>query len=187
MNTKTIMILSWLALLAAIAAFAGLGWFAMAIGAERVAYEARTGSSDQVLATLAAQARMHALVTDSAPDRARLESLARVDLLAAVDIIESAGSAGGVKLQVSGASPEGDVGKKGDSSGLHAVSFSVSADGSFSALMHTVDLLQALPLLTTVESFDLSRVPIGTEADASKGAWHMSARVRLVTSSQISS
>ena len=185
MTQRTFIYLSWLALLGAIAAFCGVAFFAWIIAGERSRYAERTGSSDEALAQQTAQARLHALVSDSAQDRARLETLVGTDLLSAVNVIESVGKNSGVKLRVSGASPEGNATKTGQLQ-LYAVGFVVGADGSFSALMQTAKLLESLPLPVSIGDLDISRAPIGTDASA-KATWHMNARIRLLTTTNISS
>ena len=173
-------------MLVAALALAGVVYFASIVLGEKSSYAARVGSADQALAQAAAQARMHALVQDSVPERTRLEGLLGVGLLTAADAVEFAGKSAGVKLEVSDAAPEGTIVFPGKSAPLYAVGFVVGADGTFSALIRALELLQALPLPTTLESLDISRTPIGTGADVARVPWHLNARVRLLTSTKIS-
>lgn len=173
-------------LVVAIAAWAGVGYFVHIVLGERDAYGARIGAIDHVAQMQAASARMHALVQDSAGERSRIEKLANVPLLVAVDAIEAVGKATGGKLQISGASPAGTV-QGGKGLVLHAVTFLVQSDGSFSALMKTLEILESLPLPMVIYGIDIARSPLGTDAGGdSKPSWHLNVRIRLLTSADIS-
>ena len=173
-------------LLVAIALWAGVGYFVHIVLGERDAYAVRIGAIDHAAQMQASSARMHALVQDSVKERERIEKLASVPLLAAVDAIEAVGKATGGKLQISGASPAGIVqGEKGLV--LHVVTFSVQSDGSFSSLMRTLELLESMPLPIVLDGIDIARPPLGTAAGDNAKDWHLNARIRLLTSADISS
>jgi hypothetical protein len=186
MTQRTFTYLSWLSFLGALACVCGVIFFASIILGEKASFAARAGESDQASLQQATDARMRALIHDSAASRARLEGLVQVDLLSAVDLIESIGKTTGVKLQVSDASPEANG--SGKIATLHAVGFVVGAEGSFPSLMRTVELLETLPLPASIENIDISRTPIDTTpAGGSPPAWHMNLRIRLLTATTISS
>ncbi len=158
MRTK---LLSYLVFAAATVAWMGVGYFAHIVLGERDAYTSRVGTIDQAAQMQAASLRMHALVQDSVDERAKIEKLANVPLLSAVNAIESVGKITGGKLQISDASPARDV-RRDKGLVLHAVTFLVQSEGSFSTLVKTLELLESLPLPIAIDGLDIARPPLGT-------------------------
>ena len=119
-----------------------------------------------------------------APSKTALDTATNVDLLTAINRIESAGKPVNVALHVRDASSE-SFGKESKGP-IHAIAFAVEADGTYSGIIKTVQLLESLPLPITVEQYDLSLTPVANSGGVpSRTPWHISIRVRLLTTSNI--
>jgi hypothetical protein len=112
--------------------------------------------------------RLRATIQDTAAERAALERMVSIPVLAAVETIESAGKkAGATEVSIGSASPAGGAMPEG----TMAVSVVVNARGSFAALMRTLRVFETLPIPSTIEQFELEYV---------NNAWRLSARLRLI-------
>lgn len=170
-----------LALGLALLAWSIVGYFAWTIRADENT-RAADARDAQLTAVKNAQAiRTHALVADAVPDGAKLKELLNVDVISTSYMIEGVGRAAGVKMRLSDAQPEGEVGT--DILPQRAVGFVVTADGKFSELLHAVRLLETLPVPSSVTRLDIERAP--KSPDTPSGLWHLNVHIRVVTTAQI--
>ena len=184
MNTKDTYI-AWLLLGVAVLAWTATGWFSWTISsveAQRAndIEEAQRSSAQQNTVV-----RIHALVQDTTAQRAELDQLLTTDVVSAANTLKGIGSAAGVKVTLSGAVPETSSDPTSANSNIQVVGFSLQADGTFAALMRVEQLLETLPLASSVDRVDLQRTP--SQAGAQSGTWHMEAFVRVLTTAPISS
>ena len=165
-------------------AWAGVVIFAWLILGMHDQRKQEQGSREQEVAQQTTAARTRALAQETAADRAALDAFTKVEVLSAVNLIESAGLPFGVHLHVRDAQPGSSAVKLPEGS-LSTVGFIIEADGSFSALMRAAQILESLPIPTSIEQLDLGGV-LGKK-EATNDSWHLNARVRFFTSSNISS
>lgn len=184
MNSKNIYIAGALLALTALA-WTGVALFARAIGDAEAARVVDIQTNQQSSTARGALARMHAIARDTAGDRARLDQLLTVDVVKAATLLRNVGKITRVDVTLSGALPEASPPEAPSGPQIHAVGFSVQANGTFKALMRTAQLLETLPLASSVDRLDIQRPqsPEGKNA----GEWHMNAYIRVFTTSAVSS
>ncbi|PIR82497.1 hypothetical protein COU20_01690 [Candidatus Kaiserbacteria bacterium CG10_big_fil_rev_8_21_14_0_10_59_10] len=143
---------------------------------QRSAYALALAESKRAESSASTVARTEALIRDTAREREALEELVRTDVLTALEIIEEAGASAGVAVSIGGAS----VAEAGRGELLRSIAVVASAEGSFSALMHTLSLFETLPFLSAVESVTLERV-----GEGAAGRWRLSTRIRIFADASI--
>jgi hypothetical protein len=194
MSRNTIYI-AWAALLLALVAWGVVGLFAYQIStaqADRAALAQKSGlQSSQTSQSI----QLHAFVEKTATARAELDALSIVDPASLASTLSTAGKSAGVAITISNAlslnSPA-----VGSAAPAQAFGFIASAQGSFASVMYAARLLEALPLPSQMQEIQFTRpsstsgAPIGAAAAAAgsaAGLWQMSAQVKVVTASSISS
>ncbi len=147
---------------------------------------ARVGSHQiQVMAAQAENAavqnkqNLHNLAPSTADNTANLNSLLNVDVLGIASDIEDAGKASGAATVIGAASSQSV--KVSGATDLHTLEFIVTASGTFSQVMRAAQLFESLPLASTIEELDFSHQSSGTPA------WQLSARIKVLTTADISS
>ena len=173
---------AWVAFLLAIVAWAGVVLFAFSI---------QTQESDHTTHVQAAQAQtsqdsklsyVHALVTESAGDRSELDSLVNVDPATLADLVNTAGKSSGAAIQISDASS--DNAPSTGAAGTQAFGFIAGSAGSFATVMYAAQLLETLPVPSSIQEIQLVHV---TNPSTPGATWQMNAQVRVITASAISS
>ncbi len=187
MNRNTMTLVSWISVAAAVCAWAGVIFFVIYVlhlKADRVAY---LGSVDQSTAKQSAAARTHVFARDTTEERASLEKSTNVDVLSVVNLIESVGVAAGVKVQVSDVQNESTIPGKNGAPAFNAIGLGIQAQGSFSSLMRVAEMLESLPLPSSIEQLDIGRAQLGADP-ASDGTvpWQLNVRVKLLTTASVS-
>jgi len=157
------------------------------IGDAARTYAASQDNAESASAQNAVNARTRALARDTIDMRRALVEAAHTDIISAAKTIESVGPAAHVSLKVSGAYAEQIPLSPGAAAyPLHAIGFNIEATGSFAAVMKAAELLDALPLSTMVEQFDMALIPQDSSGK-SETRWRLTERIRLLTDSDISS
>lgn len=170
MGPRAIRILAPVMLAVAILAWAGYGGLVWALSAERVAYAQAVESREQNLAREQSETRLQAAVRDTEAERASLESLVRVPIVATVEMIEETGRAAGMReVTVVEATPQTTAAKD-----LSAVSVVVQSQGTFAAAMRAYALYEAVPLPATIEQVELEKTEEG---------WNLRVRLRVLLAS----
>jgi len=176
----------WVVFATALLAWGFVGFFAWSLSHAEVARVAEEASVTQKTTQREAALRLHALVRDTKDARAALDSLAQTDVVSMVEALEAVGDATRAHIEIGqvlagnflpGASPE-------DTS-VRAITVVVEAQGTFAMIVHTAALLYSLPVPSVVDQLQLDRLP--KEADTSDGPWWLVARVRVLTTAEISS
>lgn len=182
MNER-IKLISWALLVLAI-----IVWGGVLYSANMITSTAQTRSNDTQLAlTKANQSVMNqkvsALAQVTEEKRKELTTLAGADVVSIIDTIDAAGKSAGIEAKVSDASVAGSqqLGKGGDT--LRAVVFSVQGDGTFTQVMHAAQLYERLPLLASLDQMDIVR---NQSSDSKSPAWHITARIKVLTLIQVS-
>lgn len=173
---------AWGLIIIAIAAWTAAIFFAMAVAGMESDRAASAQATQQTSAAQTSAVRMHALAQDSAPQRAALDALLDVNVVSIVDMINATGKATGVDLKVSGALPETTPGSSLGPATVGAVGFTVEASGTFPALMQAAQLLETLPIPSSVEQLDISQIP-NSGGTSSAGKWQMNASIHVLTTS----
>ena len=121
-------------------------------------------------------ARVHSFLTSTAADRQKLDGLTRMDIVSIVDMIEQAGKTAGVDAQINNV-PSPIVSALARSTTLPTLDFIVQAQGTFAQVMKAAAFFQSLPVPSSVQELSFERLP-----GSGSALWHMSARVRIVSS-----
>ena len=182
MNTR-IAYLQWLALGAALLAVFGVWYFASAIAQGQADRAAGDSAMQESADKQALAVRTHALMADTVQERTQLGALLTVDVVSVANMIEAAGKAAGVTVKLGDAVPENAPAAQGGLS-IQAIGFVVEAQGKFPALMRALELFETLPIPSTLTRFDMQKVP---DSSGAPSVWHMSAYIRVLTTSNISS
>jgi hypothetical protein len=184
MGNRTLIIRSWIALAVALLLWGGTGVFAwqlMEMETQRAAY-----ISDVAAATLeqGQAAQLRALARDTLLEREVIVRAGEVDVLAAVNMIESVKS-GNVPVKVTGAQTE-KVAPEGNRNTASSVMLLAHAEGPFSSLMHILQMLETLPLLTTVQAVEISRPSVDSTGKNNDSIWVLNVRLRFLTTADLS-
>ena len=155
----------------------GFGVMVWQLSAERTRYatlQADIASREQAeeLGT-----RLRTLVRDTSEEREILEALTQTDILTAVATIEAAGGASGARLSIQNVTEP-----QNGSGNVRTVTLSTRAEGSLAALVDTLVLLESLPFPAVIENV---RISTNEGAEAGEGAWQMTTRIRIITTSPI--
>jgi hypothetical protein len=171
--------------IAALAAWGAVIFFSLTIQDLSVRVATMQNSVQTVRDQQANEVQTQALAKQISPARTALENTLQTDPLSLAGLIAQAGKDAGLPLHVSGASQDSASGVSTLPQGLHAASitFSLDATGAFSQLLQATALLESLPVPSTIDALDLR-----TSSDATHVAsWQMNARVRILSTSQLSS
>ena len=176
--------LSWPAFLAAVLIWLSVGLFAWTIRAEKEIRASKDFDTEFIATTQDASLRLRALARDTREERALLDQIAGADITRIVDTIEMVGRDAGVSLEIGQAfsAPSGDTPNP-----ANTVSFFVAAEGTFSAVMRTAELLGSLPMPSLIEAMQFERVALPPASGRGVAAWQLGVRVRFLTTSDISS
>ena len=177
--------IAWGCVLVAIAAWAGVAMFALAIQA-RVKARSSQLTKVESAATVANKALLlNTLARDTKDLRGQLDNLTQVDALGVVNIIEGVGKITGTKVTISNALSNTELRQTNSTStpALHSLSFLVGVEGSFSALMRAAALFETLPVLSSVQSLEFERIVQTTRSKVAM--WRMTAQIIVLSSSNI--
>lgn len=176
---------SWVALFLAVLSWIGAGYFLMLV------FQMQAEHAQYVSAAAAASlqegqaAQLHVLARDTEEDRATLLEATNIDVLSAVNLIESV-SASGTPVHVTSAQPV-KSGAKSGAQQVNVVDLSVHTEGPFSSVMRVAQMLEALPLTTSVQELDFSHAQVDRDAKNNSDPWSLSIRLRFYTTAALSS
>lgn len=171
---KPIVYLSWVSLVASIALFSFV--YTQADTIHRAAEKRATTLAEQEQSSdrsVYAQ-RVHTILAETVEERAVIDAFARLDVVAAVELLESAGSAAGVSVTVTGTNS--DVGgMASEVESLSPLDFTIRASGSYAALAHAVELYEHLPVALQIDQLDIER----DQGIKNGRMWNLTLRVRM--------
>lgn len=194
MKTRSTTLITFAAMAAALIAWGAFAMFAQnVVGAEN-AREASAADAESAAEREIATLRLHSLARDTKNDRDQLDILTLADVLGIANMIEEVGGYAGVTVKISGATSESAGGQAklppGKSApAIRAINFIAEAEGTFSSLMHAVQLFENLPAIASVQNVELERIQ-DTAAGSSKSKtprWRLSARIQVMTTADVSS
>lgn len=179
--TNRTALLSYATLGLAIALWGGVWYISTMLLREADAQASET----QIVLTKANQAalnqRVQSLAASTQDERAQLSALLSQDIVTTIDTIESVGMLTGTGGKVKSVE---DAGQQPISDGdpIRAVTFQVEGTGTFAQVMAAAELYEKLPLLSTLDSVAFTKA----ETRGKVQFWNMNARVRVLTTQQIS-
>lgn len=174
MNRSVSMSFALMTLAAALLAWGVVGYGIYFVYTERGRVEAAVEIAAQAHIKGMTAGRVHGQLRESKGARQELESLLARDIVALLDVIETAGKRAGVAFEIGAATPV-----EGIQEPLQAVSVAVSAEGSFEKLAQAASYIESLPGPILLQSLELVR----TSDSGSKIPWRLSARLNLYTTS----
>jgi hypothetical protein len=176
--SNRVTLISWILLALAIAAWAGVGYAAHTITSTATQRSNDTRAALTKANQAALNQKVESLAESTKEKRDQLTQIAGADVVVVVDAIDAASKASGIEAKVIDAAVAGTqpLGKTGDT--LRAVVFTVQGTGSFAQIMHALSLYEQLPLLSSIDQFDVEKVQ---STDQKSPAWRMSARIRVQT------
>lgn len=178
--------LAWLLFPTAILAWIFVGLFAWTIQSDEADRVLHMQTIQESESKEVAAIRLHSIVQDTREERTKLENIFRMDVVSVVNLIEATGKAAGVKVTVSNVIPESaPPTQTAASAGIIATGFVIEAQGKFSTLMHALQLLETLPVPSTIGRFDIEY--ISNAGSGSSGVWSMNAYIRVLTTLDTSS
>ncbi len=185
MNTRSLISASWILFVFAIVVWIGTGYFAWVVLGMQADHERYVGNAQAQTDQETQSAQVRSLARETLADRDVLEKSANIDLLSAVNVIESIGDTTGVKVHVRDAQTEKTITGKAGTLPVNAVNLSIESEGSFADLMRVLQMIEVLPFSATIEQVNLGRKE---PADSGKNVlWDLSVNVRLLTTATISS
>lgn len=176
---------SWILFTVAILSWCGVFFFIftlLGMQSERAQY-----ASDAAAANLqqGQAAQLRVLARETEEDRRTLASVSNVDLLSAINLIESV-DASGTPVQVTSAQAAKAVPAKNAALQINVVDLTAHAEGTFSSLVHIMETLETLPLATTVQQVDLTRGAVDPNAKNAQTPWQLNVKLRFYTTATIS-
>lgn len=189
MKTRKITLVAWGAVTAALAAWVLVAAFAWTIFTQESERSSLANDAEAIAARETAELRLHALARDTKSAREQMDFLAKTEILRIADMIEGVGKFAGVEIKISGASPEPTQPQtNGKTPSPRAVDFLVETEGTFASLMHAAALLENLPAISSVQNLELERVQnYDSPAKNKTPFWRLNARVKVITTADISS
>ena len=177
---KTSLYIAWIILTFAIVSWVGVGYLASLIeqtSADRVNQledNARQSNQD-----VQAQA-MHALIKDTTGPRAQLDTLLNVDPASISGIINAAGKSAGASIRISDALSDGALVGDGTTPS-NSFGFVVSAQGTYASVVRVAQLLEILPVPSSIEGITFTRTQDTPGAPPSTAPWQVVIRVKVLT------
>lgn len=181
MRTLTSPYFAWAALIGALFAWLGVGYFVWAIASEKAVRSELELSTEQAVVQQSAAIRLRTVARETKEARQKLDKVASVDVVEMLDLVEEVARASKIPLKINQALSEAPT---DPSSRLHAAAFAIEAEGSFQEIMHVLALLEALPVPSSLTDVQFERLPSGS---SKRPAWRVVSQVRFFTSTDIAS
>jgi len=162
--------------------------FAWNIWSEKASISSSTSDSETATERQSASLRLRSLVRETKSARDRLNSLTGSEVLGIANIIEGVGKSTGMAVTIIGATQSPPSQKsKVPAPILHPIVFIVEAEGSFASIMHTAQLLENLPIPSSLQSLELNYTQNYSDSvKTKKQAWRLSARIQVMTTANVS-
>ncbi len=187
MKMRKITFVAWGAVAIALAAWVAVAMFAWTIFTQESERSSRATDAEAVTARETASLRLRALARDTKSAREQLDALTKTDVLRIADMIEEVGKSAGVNVKINGAEPE-TVQPPTKAQSLYAINFLVETEGAFPALMYAAALFENLPVFSSVQSLEFERAQNSdSSAKNKKALWRLNARIKVMTTADISS
>lgn len=176
---------SWVALVLAVIAWGGAGYFIWSVLGLQQAHDQYVGNAQAATIEQTQSAQVRSIARETINERAALERVASIELLAAVNMIESIGDTAGVKVQVRDAQTEKTIVGKAGTPPINVVNLSVQTQGSYATVMRVFEMMETLPIPVVVQRASFIR---SQAADSGKAVlWNLDVGLKLFTTATISS
>lgn len=173
---------SWFLFCLAILLWVAVGYVAERTFSLEVVREISAGKREQELSQQEDNLHIHALARETKDSRAKLDEIARSDVVEILDSIESIARSSGLPISIGQAITTSTT---ADST-LHAVSLSLEATGSFAEVTHAAALLESLPIPSSLREIRFEQISGNVPGKKGK-MWRVTAQVQFLTSADISS
>ncbi len=156
------------------------------IGAQDSLRAEKKAGLDEKASLHAAALRIHALARGTNAERAKLDDIARVDIIEMLESIEQVGRDAGISIEIGQAiyTPDSKFGSK-----VRSVLFVAEGTGSFTKVMHAAALFESLPRPSFVDELEFEMIPMSASGSkkSSAGVWNLVIRIRFISTAEISS
>lgn len=156
-------------LLLALGLWGVYGYLVWTLPTERAAYVAALAIADENALRGESLSRLRSAVRDTETERVAIRGLLNLNILRAVEILETTGKQAGAKSVSIGEASPIPAGKN-DPKGLSAVAVVVNLEGPFVALMRAASLYETLAIPSSFEQFEIQKV---------ESSWRMTARFKI--------
>ena len=173
-------------LLLTVLAWIGVGALVFFISSKQSDRVAQASSVQSVSNQNSQATYLHTLVADSKDARDQLSALFNVDPSALANTINATGKSAGVHLQITSALSDSALAVPTAGS-VQSFSFIATAQGSFQDVMYAATLLETLPVPSSVRQIEFTHTVATPGSASNAGPWQMSAQVKILTVSSISS
>jgi hypothetical protein len=178
---RSIQLIAYALFLVALVTWGGVYLAAARMRADAVSLSASASNAQAQEDRIAYQKRIASLARETADERARVDDIVSLDIVSIVKKIEAAGKTLRLTVSVNDAQASGAAQELASGDSLHAVTFLVESQGSYAALMQLEELFENLPLASSVDGLELQSL------EGAAMPWHLTARIRVFTTSAISS
>ena len=163
--------------------WAGVAYFATYIQGERAAYVHDIQSVSEKGQQAATDARLHVIATSNAENAVLLDQILSPDVPTMIAAIKSIGVTANVPIEISEAAP-GSVPK--NQKDIHAVTFVIESQGSFSSMMQVLSLFESIPLASSVEFVSLTYGDAkSSSAAGAASSWQLNVKLRVITTASV--
>ena len=176
--------LSWVILAVAVCVWGGVAYFVSVIFSEESAHALKTADAQLESEQQAAMIRLHALARETKNDRESLAEIARADAIEIVQTIEAAGRDAAIPIEIGQALT---APSRGTVSSLHSIDFIVDMEGTFSAVLHAISLLESLSIPSLISDMQFEQVPAMPNASKKSSAhrWRAVVHMRFLTTVEV--
>lgn len=181
MRRRSLTLLSLIALALALAAWCFVGFLFFNASASLASNTQSLSSVDAQNVQNENAAQTAALASETAAQRSALQGVLAPDVIGIANQIQSAGKTAGTQTTISSASV---ASVSGLPAGVTALEFVVQSDGSFAQVLQAAQLLETLPLSSTIAEFDFEQAP---GSSPGSGQWQLTTGIEVLTTAQVSS
>lgn len=185
MRPRSLISASWSLLAVALVLWTATGYFAWVVLGMQAEHARYVGSAQERTDQETQSAQARSLARETATDRDILEKSSNIDVLTAVNTIESIGDSTGASVRVRDAQAEKSIAGRAGTLPVNAVNLSIESEGTFASIMRVLKMLETLPFSASIRQVSLGRAQ-PTESGKTI-QWTMSVLVRVLTTATISS
>ena len=175
---KHLTLIAWTTLAAACLSWGGVWYLTSALTEEAELRASATAEALQKADRAAYNQRLLSIANETSVERERLDAVAGLDIVSIVTAIEEAGTAAGVAVEISNASPGDTIDLAGGAS-LSTYRLVAGGQGTFAELMRVAALLEQLPLISEVETLEFQYL-----SDSGSSSWRITARLKVLSTEQ---
>lgn len=183
MKRFSITFLAWGTFAAACVLWVGAGLFAWTISSAEEAQAQRLASVERESAQQSTALRARTLARETQEARQKIGEIAHKDIVEILTTIEQVGKDAGIPVEVSGAAA---TPVSNPALPAYTLTFTISAQGTFSQVMRIAALIESLPIPSTVRQARLTQV-VDDPEKPQRTVWTIVMEVQVLTTFAISS